>query len=201
MNQAIANPPPRSRRLSLNLPSTVQESLTVLEKKLIAQGVDSRLASYYAHRILEGDNTLLADDLVNPFMTSKDDEFDIVFADARYQKIHQIVVRVQKKRSDSSEHFTAKLDRIVLHRYFALPIFFAMMYLMFLFAINIGGAFQDFFDITTDTIFVQGSAWLLAQMHAPDWLTALIANGVGKGINTTLTFIPVIAAMFFFYPC
>ena len=39
-----------------------------------------------------------------------------------------------------------------------------MMYLMFLFAINVGGAFQDFFDITTDTIFVQGSAWLLQQI-------------------------------------
>lgn len=72
------------------------------------------------------------------------------------------------------------------------------MYLMFLFAINVGGAFQDFFDITTDTIFVQGSAWLLAQMHTPQWLIALIANGIGVGINTTLTFIPVIASMFFF---
>ncbi|STX39664.1 Fe(2+) transporter permease subunit FeoB [Legionella feeleii] len=198
LNQAIDKIPPDSQELSLDLPPIVQESLTVLEQKLIAQGFDSRLASYYAHRVLEGDNTLLSDDLVNTLMISKEDELDIVFADARYQKIHQIVARVQKKGSDSSEHFTAKLDRIVLHRYFALPIFFAMMYLMFLFAINVGGAFQDFFDITTDTIFVQGSAWLLAQMHAPDWLTALIADGVGKGINTTLTFIPVIAAMFFF---
>lgn len=199
LNQAVSKIPSIGHGLSLSLPSTVNESLKVLEQKLIEQGFDSRLASYYAYRVMEGDNTLLADDLINTLMTSKDDsELDIVFADARYQKIHQIVVGVQKKRSDSSEHFTAKLDRIVLHRYFALPIFFAMMYLMFLFAINIGGAFQDFFDITTDTIFVQGSAWLLAQMHAPDWLTALIANGVGKGINTTLTFIPVIAAMFFF---
>lgn len=86
----------------------------------------------------------------------------------------------------------------MLHRFFALPIFFVMMYLMFLFAINVGGAFQDFFDISTDTLFVQGTAWLLQQIHAPNWLIALLANGVGKGINTTLTFIPVIAAMFFF---
>lgn len=69
---------------------------------------------------------------------------------------------------------------------------------MFLFAINIGGAFQDFFDISTETIFVQGSGWLLQQLHAPNWVIALVANGVGKGINTTITFIPVIAAMFFF---
>lgn len=58
--------------------------------------------------------------------------------------------------------------------------------------------FRYFFDLSTDAIFVQGSAKLLAYVHTPDWLIALIANGVGKGINTTLTFIPVIAAMFFF---
>ena len=69
---------------------------------------------------------------------------------------------------------------------------------MFLFAINIGGAFQDFFDISTDTIFVRGSTWILQQLQAPSWLIALLSNGIGKGINTTLTFIPVIAAMFFF---
>lgn len=123
---------------------------------------------------------------------------DVLLADARYQKIHEIVTLVQKKHSDASEHFTAKLDKLVLHRFLALPIFFAMMYLMFLFAINIGGAFQDFFDISTETIFVQGSGWLLQQLHAPNWVIALVANGVGKGINTTITFIPVIAAMFFF---
>lgn len=40
----------------------------------------------------------------------------------------------------------------------------------------------------------------MQQAHAPNWLIAILANGIGKGINTTLTFIPVIAAMFSFYP-
>jgi len=69
---------------------------------------------------------------------------------------------------------------------------------MFFFAINIGGAFQDFFDIGSDTIFVEGLAKFLMSLGVPTWLTALLANGVGKGINTTLTFIPVIGAMFIF---
>lgn len=201
LNEAICNPPEPAKAIPLNLPSGITESLALLEQCLKMHGIESPLISYYAHRMMEGDNLLLSDDnLASDFklINEKDSELDIVFADARYQKIHQIVADVQQKRSDTSEHFTAKLDRIVLHRYWALPIFFAMMYLMFLFAINIGGAFQDFFDITTDTIFVQGSAWLLQQMHVPEWLIALVANGVGKGINTTLTFIPVIAAMFFF---
>lgn len=181
--------PQATKPLALNLSETTQQALTDLEQKLLAQGQSSYLAHYYSRRIAEGE-------LIEEGAT--DLGLDIELADARYQKIHEVVQQIQTKGSDASEHFTAKLDKIILHRFLAIPIFFAMMYLMFLFAINIGGAFQDFFDISTDTIFVKGSAWLLQQIHAPNWLIALVANGIGKGINTTLTFIPVIASMFFF---
>lgn len=186
--------------LTLPLSEPIQHALLVLENTLINEGYSQSLAYYHARRIAEGDVLLLGHALTKDLASLNEAEpnLDILLADARYQKIHEIVVSVQKKSSDASDHFTAKVDKIVLHRFFALPIFFALMYLMFLFAINIGGAFQDFFDITTDTIFVQGTAWLFQQIHAPDWVVALLANGVGKGINTTLTFIPVIAAMFFF---
>ena len=200
LQQALIGIPKVTSPLVLSLTQSVQQALNMLENKLIHQGYSSSLAYYYSRRLAEGDS-LLADESVQIDLTEFIEAelgLDVLLADARYKKVHEIVSVVQKKRSDTSEHFTAKLDRIVLHRFLALPIFFAMMYLMFLFAINIGGAFQDFFDITTDTVFVQGSAWLLQQWHAPNWLIALIANGVGKGINTTLTFIPVIAGMFFF---
>ncbi|ARG96428.1 Fe(2+) transporter permease subunit FeoB [Legionella micdadei] len=199
LRQKILNPVQGAKPLNLNLPASIKKSITHLEQQLLAQNIDSHYTSYYARRIIEGDRELLNELLGNNDKIEIDEnDLDIILADARYQKIHQIVKNVQQKQSDASEHFTAKLDRIVLHRYWAFPIFFAMMYLMFLFAINIGGAFQDFFDISTDAIFVQGSAKLLAYFQTPDWLIALIANGVGKGINTTLTFIPVIASMFFF---
>ncbi len=186
--------------ITLSLTQPVQEELNRLEEQLINKGYNPALAYYYSRRLAEGDS-LVTDEATKIDLTQCSEaalELDVALADARYRKVHEIVSFVQKKGSDASEHFTAKLDRIVLHRFWALPIFFAMMYLMFLFAINIGGAFQDFFDISTDTIFVKGSAWLLQQWYAPHWLIAIIANGVGKGINTTLTFIPVIAAMFFF---
>lgn len=197
LKQAINHPRTAAEPLPLLLPRAVQQALTNRIQSLISLNqLTPSLANYYACRSMEGDSMLLPDE--PDFNQVINDEYDIVLADARYQIIHRIVKSIQKKRSDAGEYLTAKIDKIVLHRYFALPIFFAMMYLMFLFAINIGGAFQDFFDITTDTIFVQGSAWLLLQLHSPQWLIALIANGIGMGINTTLTFIPVIAAMFFF---
>ncbi|VEB33232.1 ferrous iron transport protein B [Legionella sainthelensi] len=200
LKQALLKLPKTLMPWTLPLSKPIQETLTALERQLIHEGYSQSRAFYHARRIAEGDVLLLGQALSKNLASLNPEEanLDILLADARYQKIHEIVTTVQKKRSDASEHFTAKVDRIVLHRFWALPIFFAMMYLMFLFAINIGGAFQDFFDISTDTLFVQGSAWLLEQIHAPNWLIALLANGVGKGINTTLTFIPVIAAMFFF---
>ena len=197
LQQAILDSPPAALPLKLSLPTSILQTLSDIQHRLLSLCEKPQLVPYLSHRLLEGDTLLLNDpSILNVIQSTVD--IDITMADARYQAVHQIVELVQKKRSDANEHLTAKLDRIVLHRFWALPIFFLLMYLMFLFAINIGGAFQDFFDISTDAIFVQGSAWLLQQLHMPNWLIALFANGVGKGINTTLTFIPVIASMFFF---
>lgn len=197
LKHSLLHNPSATAPLSLSLPEQVQKVLNYLETKFVQQGYSSSSAYYYSYRISEGDSSFVQEHIASESV-SVDQNMDVILADARYQAIHNIVTDVQKKNSDASENFTALVDKIVLHRFLALPIFLAMMYLMFLFAINIGGAFQDFFDISTDTLFVQGSAWLLQQINAPNWLIALIANGLGKGINTTLTFIPVIGAMFFF---
>ncbi len=187
LENTLLNIPPVALPWTLSLPESVREELILREQDLCKEGHSQAFAYYYSRRVAEG--SVLGD---------ADTGLDILLADARYQKTHQVVTAVQQKLSDASEHFTAKLDRIVLHRFLALPLFFAIMYFMFLFAINVGGAFQDFFDISTNVIFVQGVTWLLQQVYAPNWVIALLANGVGRGINTTLTFIPVIAAMFFF---
>lgn len=176
----------------------IEKALFPLEQALTLQCIEPRLVFYYARRILEGDTSLAQRLGVMEEYKKLPAQIDIYMADVRYEKVHQLVEMTQTKKSDASEYFTAKLDRIVLHRFMALPIFLGIMYLLFFFAINVGGAFQEFFSVTTDAIFVQGTAWLLYQIHAPAWLIALCANGLGKGINTTLTFIPVLASMFLF---
>jgi len=163
---------------------------------------------WLALRLLEDDlfvrqfvpDTLLQKipDYQQTIRTTLNEDSDIVLADARYRAIEAIVSRCIMTTTEQHQTFTAYLDRIVLHRVLGIPIFLAVMYCMFLFAINIGGAFQDFFDIGSNTLFVGGFTQVLTQLHAPTWLIALLANGVGKGINTTITFIPVIGAMFLF---
>lgn len=125
------------------------------------------------------------------------EDLDIVFADANYNYAHQINNEVSVCLATTNT-LTQRIDKVVLNRFLGIPIFLLMMYCMFLFAINLGGAFQDFFDIGSDAVFVKGTTALLMSMHAPNWLIALLAAGFGKGINTTITFIPVIGGMFLF---
>jgi len=202
LKKAILQVTDQRALFSVSIPHAIDSTLNELEQQLMQNNdLPLPLVAYYARRMLEGGLVGQATVENGSHSISLRDleitDVDIMMADARYDAVHQLVLSVQTKRSDANEHVTAKLDRIVLHRFFALPIFLGVMYCMFLLAINIGGAFQDFFDITTDTVFVKGTAWLLQSIHAPHWLIALVANGVGKGINTTMTFIPVIAAMFF----
>ena len=70
-----------------------------------------------------------------------------------------------------------------------IPIFLFIMYLMFIFSINIGSAFIDFFDILFGAIFVQGFGNLLTSIGSPEWLKTILADGIGGGIQTVSTFI------------
>lgn len=126
-------------------------------------------------------------------------------AKARYDFIHQIITETVRHISTcihtpsithSATSWTEKIDHIVLHRYLGLPFFLMMMYSVFVFSIHIMGAFQDFFDIASRTIFIEGTERLLTHFQFPFWFVHLMAFGIGQGINTTVTFIPVIAGMF-----
>lgn len=176
--------------LHLSLPTDVCELLANVEQQIHKTTHSSTISQYLAYRALEGD-TLLSH-------LHAQEDLDIVMADARYQAVHQVATSVQKKRSDASEDMTAKIDRFLLHRFFALPIFLGVMYALFVFAIGVGGAFQDFFDKASEAIFVNGLASFMQYLHVPNWLIGISAYGIGRGVNTTLTFIPVIASMYFF---
>lgn len=93
---------------------------------------------------------------------------------------------------------SARLDALVLNRWLAIPVFLMIMYLMFFLAINLGGALQPLFEVSSTAIFVHGMQWLGATLHFPPVLTLFLAQGVGGGINTVMPLIPQIGMMYLF---
>ncbi|EAT4241597.1 Fe(2+) transporter permease subunit FeoB [Salmonella enterica] len=129
------------------------------------------------------------------------DEMDdpaLHIADARYQCIAAICDVVSNTLTAEPSSFTRAVDKIILNRFLGLPIFLFVMYLMFLLAINIGGALQPLFDAGSVAIFIHGIQWIGYTLHFPDWLTIFLAQGLGGGINTVLPLVPQIGMMYLF---
>lgn len=124
------------------------------------------------------------------------DDVDILIADGRYGFIHGLVSATVTKGTPQ-KNITDMIDKIALNRVLGIPVFFGMMYLLFWMTINFGGAFIDFFDGFFGTIFVDGSGALLEKLGSADWLTAIVATGIGGGIQTIATFVPIIFVLFF----
>ncbi|ROV61577.1 Fe(2+) transporter permease subunit FeoB [Vibrio ponticus] len=136
-------------------------------------------------------------ELVNQQRIALDVDVDLHVADTKYTFLHQQCKKVRRSEGKLSRSFTEKVDNVILNKWVGVPFFFVVMYLMFMFAINIGGAFIDFFDIGVGALLVDGGHYLLDD-HLPVWLATLIADGIGGGIQTVATFIPVIACLYLF---
>jgi len=121
---------------------------------------------------------------------------DILVADYRYGFIQGVVRKVVVKKSDRKE-ITDIIDRIVLNRIVAVPVFLATMYFVFWITLFIGGALIEFFDTVSGALFVDGTRNILVYFNAPAWLITVIANGAGAGIQAVSSFIPIIFSMFF----
>ena len=127
-----------------------------------------------------------------------DDEIDILAADARYGFVHQITQDAVCKLNEISRHGTERIDSVVLNRFLGIPIFLLVMYAMFMFTINIGSAFVDFFDQAVGALLVDGLGELLTHINTPEWLLVLITKGIGGGIQVVATFIPIVGFLFLF---
>ena len=117
--------------------------------------------------------------------------------DSRYAEVDRIVqqcVRSEPKPSTVSSF----IDRIVLNRFLAFPAFLLVMYLLFMFTINVSSVFIDCFDILGTAIFVEAPRLLLSSIGSPQWITTLISDGIGGGVQLVATFIPVIGCLFLF---
>lgn len=185
----------------------VEQAITDL-KPFLADKCKHSNCRWLALKLLEGDKlaeTIAGEEAMEQVQILRHaieertgDDADIHIADTRFGLAHAMANQVVNQQGEVGRTTTDRIDRVVLSRWLGIPLFLVVMYLMFMFTINIGGAFVDFFDIAAGAIFVDGVATIMENMGAPEWLNVFIAYGVGAGIQTVVTFIPIIAGLYLF---
>ncbi len=174
--------------------------------KAMAHSMPFRQRHWLGLQMLEGDiySRAYAGDAAHQLDASLarlNDELDdpaLHIADARYQSIAAICDVVSNALTAEPSRFTQAMDTVILNRFLGLPVFLLVMYVMFLLAINIGGALQPLFDVGSVALFIHGIQWLGYTLHLPEWLTIFLAQGLGGGINTVLPLVPQIGMMYLF---
>lgn len=124
------------------------------------------------------------------------EDADILITDSRFGHAHALAQNVIKEKGKLGKTMSDRIDSVVLGRWLGIPVFLVIMYLMFMFTINIGGAFIDFFDGVVGALLVDGLGEWLLSLGAPEWLRVLLADGVGGGVRVVATFIPIISALY-----
>jgi len=130
--------------------------------------------------------------------SESNEDMDILLADCRYGFARRVTEAVTSRPDEYRYSLSDRIDNIILNRFLGIPIFLGVIYLMFLFTINLGGAFVDFFDIAAGAIFIDAFGDLLSAIGLPDWLRVILANGLGGGIQVVATFIPIIGFLYLF---
>ncbi len=160
--------------------------------------IATRLLEYdrLAEQAFDPTAIALRDDAATRIEDELDEECDILIADARYERIAQLAAACLHRRGRIGASRTEKIDRIVLHRTWGIPVFLGVMYLMFLLTITIGSAFIDFFDQLGALLFVDTPATVMHAMGLPEGMVVFLANGLGGGLQTVATFVPPVGIMF-----
>ncbi|WP_028454095.1 Fe(2+) transporter permease subunit FeoB [Chitinilyticum litopenaei] len=192
--------------LRLDLPEKVRYAVTAIADALSGVHTPQNLShDWLALKLLEGDHlaeTLcpaqrqLVADHQAALLAEYDLDADILIADARYRFASRLCAAVRRDRGLVSRHVTEQIDRVVLNRWLGLPVFLGIMYLMFLATIHVGSAFIDVFDQSFAALLVDEVGSLLTAWHAPQWLVVLLSTGMGGGIQTVATFIPVVGCLY-----
>ncbi len=96
-----------------------------------------------------------------------------------------------------SKKITRKIDNIVLNNFLSVPIFALFMYLLLFITMVMHSVFVDLIDELAGIYFIDLPSNLLAKLNIPKILDIVIVQGFGSGIQTVLTFIPIIFTLFF----
>ena len=190
---------------------SVEHALAHIED-LIGVRVEKRFLRWYAIKLFERDEKVLAElnlpaaviqgieEAVTSCENEMEDDAESISTHQRYAYISRLVTAcVKKGRTKGALTTSDRIDRVVTNRVLALPIFIAVMFVVYYVAVTtIGAIVTDF----TNDVFV--GEWIqeparaaLEGLNVAPWLTGLICDGIIAGCGAVLGFVPQMMVLFF----
>ena len=178
--------------------------------EVLPSSIDANKKRWYAVKFLEKDSKVAEsvkltdsaakkiEELRAGLEKSHDDDMESIVTDERYKFIQKIVGTTVKKAKDKSTT-SDKIDKIVTNRILGIPIFIAVMFVVYYISVTTIGTIVT--DWTNDT-FVGGIQEIvggfLEGIGTNDVVTSLVVDGVIGGVGAVLGFVPQMAILFLF---
>ena len=178
--------------------------------EVLPSSIDANKKRWYAVKFLEKDSKVAEsvkltdsaakkiEELRAGLEKSHDDDMESIVTDERYKFIQKIVGTTVKKGKDKLTT-SDKIDKIVTNRILGIPIFIAVMFVVYYISVTTIGTIVT--DWTNDT-FVGGIQEIvggfLEGIGTNDVVTSLVVDGVIGGVGAVLGFVPQMAILFLF---
>ena len=179
-------------------------------KGVLPTSVTDDKKRWYAVKFLENDEKVkeamklsasgqsLVDTKRQELEKQHDDDMESIVTDERYKFIQKIVNTTVKKAKDKLT-VSDKIDRIVTNRILGIPIFVAIMWLVYYVSVTTVGTFvtdwtNDVFVVAVQDFFTN----ILTSIGAGDLVMGLVVDGIIGGLGAVLGFVPQMAILFLF---
>ena len=194
---------------SYSFSGVVEHALAHIEEAAV-HGMPEERQRWYAVKIFERDEHVLREmgfseekrahieNDIKKVETRLDDDAEAIIINERYVYITELLKSCYKRKNEGRLSVSDKIDRILTNRILALPIFAAIMFLVYYIAIgSVGNWTVDFMN---DTLFgtwiVPAVAGGLEALACPTWLISLVADGIVGGVGAVLGFVPQMMILF-----
>ncbi|MBE5982536.1 MAG: ferrous iron transport protein B, partial [Paenibacillaceae bacterium] len=195
----------------------VESVLDSIEDKL-GNDVPEEQKRFFAIKLLEKDEKIQTQMKRVPDVTEEitrierelDDDTESIITNERYVYISSIIDQCFTRAKRDSLTISDKIDRIVTNRFLALPIFAAVMFLVYYVSVTTVGTWAT--DWANDGLFGEGFSFfgidvpgvpvvvegILTAVGCADWLQGLILDGIVAGVGAVLGFVPQMLVLFIF---
>ena len=186
----------------------VENAIKTVEDKLSGIVADAQ-KRFFAIKLIEKDDKIVEQMKSVPDVSYEikaledkfDDDTESIITNERYVYISSIIGQCYTKSASGKKLTTSdKIDRIVTNRWLALPIFAAVMWIVYYVSVSTVGGFVT--DWTNDVLFGEiippAIESALEAVHCAAWLEGLILDGIVAGVGAVLGFVPQMLVLFLF---